>query len=116
MDRPANDNEFLGALISCADENNDCNIMDIIEKYGISDIDCIPFIKSLENSNMIKMTSFSIIHIYRKGLSSYISPESKITKSVFKSSISFLKFIITYALGIISGLLVAHFSHKFGWQ
>lgn len=42
--------------------------------------------------------------------------KEKLRKSIFKAFISFLKFIITYSLGIASGLVIAYLMHKFGWQ
>ncbi len=41
--------------------------------------------------------------------------KGKLKKSIFKVFISFLKFIITYVLGIASGLIIAYLTHKFNW-
>lgn len=42
--------------------------------------------------------------------------QAEVKKSLFKTSTSFLKFVITYILGIVSGLIIAYLTHKFGWD
>lgn len=110
-----NDNDFLGALIKCSNQNNDCDIIDLMEKYKISDLDCIPFIKSLESENLVNMIDTCTVHVYPQGISAYVSPKKKAKKLVLNSSKSLFKFILTYVLGIVSGLIIAYLTHKFGW-
>lgn len=111
-----NENEFLGALIKCANQNNDCEITAVIKKYGISELDCSPFIDSLKSKKLIEMYGFSTIHIFPSGKSAYISRKKKVLRYFFNSSKTLLKFTITYILGIASGLIIAYIAHKFGWN
>lgn len=41
--------------------------------------------------------------------------KGKLKKSIFKAFVSLLKFVVTYILGIASGLVIAYLTHKFGW-
>jgi len=41
--------------------------------------------------------------------------QTEFRKFIFKTFASFLKFVITYTLGIVSGLFIAYLTHKFGW-
>lgn len=38
-----NENDFLGLLISCADENHNCDVFEVISESGMSDIDLSSF-------------------------------------------------------------------------
>ena len=42
--------------------------------------------------------------------------QRKFKESFIKLSVSLLKFVITYILGIASGLIIAYLAYKFGWQ
>lgn len=110
-----NENKFLGALIKCANHDNNCEITEVIEKYGVSELDCRPLIDSLKSKGLIEMYGFSTIHIFPSGKSAYISRKKKILRYFFNSSKALLKFIVTYILGIASGLIIAYFTYKFGW-
>lgn len=110
-----NDNDFLGCIIKCKDQNNNCDIGDLINSCKMSDLDCLTFINSLESKGFIKLIDYHTIYINPIAFSAYESPSKKVVKSAFKFSVSFLKFLITYVLGILSGILISYFTHKFGW-
>ncbi len=111
-----NENEFLGVLIKCKNQDNCCNVSKVAESAKMGLTDCSPFIESLEQKNIIYVMDLETIRINPIAFSVYESPQKKAGKSFFKLSVSLLKFVITYILGIVSGLVIAYFTHKLGWQ
>lgn len=111
----ANENDFIGIMIKCANENGICNIGKIIELSEMTDMQCLPFIQSLTAKGIIQSIDLENIQINPIAYSVYESPKEKVGKSFLKLSVSFLKFVITYILGIASGLIIAYLTHKFGW-
>lgn len=111
-----NENDFLGILISNADNNHDCNVMDAIRKSGISDIDCLPFIKSLETKGFIKTMDFETIHIYPQAFESYTIPKRKIKNSILKTSKFTLKTVLEIIIGIIIAILSGFILYHLGWN
>ena len=111
-----NENKFLGLLIKCKNENDICNITEVIQKSEMSDVQCMSLIQSLCEKGMVKYIDLSNLQINPIAYSTYQSPQKKVGKSFLNLSVSFLKFIVTYVLGIISGLIIAYLTHKFGWQ
>lgn len=110
-----NENDFLGAVLKYKDKNNCCSISKIMKSENISDMDCMFFIKSLKSKGIIDQIDLSTIRATPLAISTYESKFKKFLKLCFKSSVSLLKFIITYVLGIASGLIIAYLAHKFGW-
>ena len=111
-----NENEFLGILIKCKNQENCCNVSKVAETAKMDLMDCRPFLMSLEKKGIIEGMDLETFRINPIAFSIYEIPQKKAGKSFLKLSISLLKFIITYILGIISGLVIAHLAHKFGWQ
>lgn len=111
-----NENDFIGIMMKCKNEQDICDVRKIIELSGMTDMQCLPFIQSLSAKNIIRGLDTCYIQINPIAYSIYESPQKKAGKSFLKLSISFLKFVITYILGIVSGLIIAYFTHKFGWQ
>lgn len=111
-----NENDFLGILMKCKNEHNICNISDVFKESNMTDIQCLPFLKSLASKGIITGLDLSTYQINPIAFSVYESPKKKVTKSFFKLSVSFFKFLLTYILGIVSGLIIAYLTHKFGWQ
>lgn len=110
-----NENDFIGIMMKCKNEKDICNVGKIIELSGMTDIQCLPFIKSLTAKGIIQQIDLESIQINPIAHSIYESPQKKAGKSFLKLSVSFLKFMITYILGIVSGLIIAYLTHKFGW-
>lgn len=111
-----NENDFLGVLINCADENHDCDISDILNESGMSDIDCLPFIKSLESKTLIKTLDFETIHIYPSAYEAYVAPTQEIKKSLFETSKFTLKTILEIIVGIVITAAGAFIIYHFGWN
>lgn len=111
-----NENDFLGIMMKCKDENGICNVREIIELSGMTDIQCLPLIQTLLDKGIITRIDFSSYQLNPIAYSVYQSPAKKAGKSFLNLSISLLKFIVTYVLGIVSGLIIAYVAHKFGWQ
>lgn len=111
-----NENDFLGLIISCADESHNCKAIDVVHKSGMSDIDCLPFIKSLEQKNLIKMTSMSTIHVYPQAYEAHVSTSKKVANSVQKASKFTLKTIFEITVGVIVAAIAAFIIYYFGWQ
>lgn len=111
-----NENDFLGVLIKCANENHDCDITDILNESGISDIDCLTFIKSLESKRLIKTLDFETIHIYPPAYEAYIAPAQEIKKSLLETSKFTLKTILEIIVGIVIAAVGAFIIYHFGWN
>lgn len=107
-----NENDFLGLIISCANEKHNCKAIEVVEKSGMSDIDCLPFIKSLEAKELIKMTSTTNIHVYPHAYEVYEPISKKVKKSVLKTS----KFTFKTLLEILVAVLIAFIIFCFGWN
>lgn len=110
-----NENDFIGIMMKCKNEQDICDVRKIIELSGMTDMQCLSFIQSLSSKKIIRGLDTCYIQINPIAYSIYESPQKKAGKSFLKLSVSFLKFIITYILGIVSGLIIAYFTHKFGW-
>lgn len=110
-----NENDFIGIMMKCKNEKDICNVDKIIELSGMTDIQCLPFIKLLTAKGIIQQIDLESIQVNPIAYSVYESPQKKAGKSFLKLSVSFLKFVITYILGIASGLIIAYLTHKFGW-
>lgn len=110
-----NENDFIGIMMKCKNEKDICNVGKVIELSGMTDIQCLPFIKSLTAKGIIQQIDLESIQVNPIAYSVYESPQKKAGKSFLKISVSFLKFVITYIFGIASGLIIAYLTHKFGW-
>jgi len=111
-----NENDFLGALIKCANESNDCDWSDIFKESRLEDIDCIHFAKSLESKGIVWLKDTCTVHLNPIAFSTYESKSDKIINKIKFLSFKALGFLITYVLGIASGLFIAYLVHKFGWN
>lgn len=110
-----NENDFIGIMMKCKNEKDICNVGKVIELSGMTDIQCLSFIKSLTAKGIIQQIDLESIQVNPIAYSVYESLQKKAGKSFLKLSVSFLKFVITYILGIASGLIIAYLTHKFGW-
>ena len=111
-----NENDFLGLIISCADEKHNCNAIDVVEKSGMSDIDCLPFINSLEAKELIKMTSMTIIHVYPQAYELHMTTTKKVKSSISKTSKFTFKTLLEIIVGIIITVIAGGIIYYFGWQ
>lgn len=104
-----NANDMLGFLIANADENNNVSSKTIREKSSLDEITLNTFLKKLNNDIYI-VQSFDVVTIISLGRNNYIS----IFDRILGFFIVLLKFVISYTLGIFSGVLVAYFIFKLG--
>lgn len=109
------ENKFLGVLMKCKDDQNNCNLRKVFETAKMSDIDCLPYIKSLVEKDIIMEVDLNTVHVNPIAKSIYQSPIKKAIRLLSKFFLSIVKYIITYILGIVSGLIIAYVAHKFGW-
>lgn len=111
-----NENDFLGLIISCADEKHNCEAIEVVKKSEMSDIDCLPFLKSLEAKELIKMTSTTNIHIYPQGYEAYASTPKKAKRLILKSSELTLNKILEIIIGVIIAIVTAGILIYLGWN
>lgn len=111
-----NENDFLGLLISNADDKHNCNAWTIVKKSELQDIDCLSFLKSLEAKELIKMTSTTNIHIYPQGYEAYVSTPKKAKKLILKSSEFTLNKILEVIIGVIIAVVTAGILIYLGWN
>lgn len=110
------EDKFLGLLISISDERDLFSYGVLRENSGYSESETIDLLNALTPYEYIKQISLNDFRITTRGKSVYISPKKKFALSFFKNSYLLLKFAITYVLGIVSGLIIAYLTHKFGRQ
>lgn len=110
------ENEFLGFLISVSDENGYFGYGKLTSYSKYTDTEKSDLLNSLMSYGYIKKDCLEGARVTINGKSAYTSPKKKFALSFLKNSYGFLKFIVTYVLGIVSGLIIAYLSHKFGWN
>ena len=111
-----NENDFLGLIISCADDNHDCNAIEVIKKSGMSDIDCLQFINSLQAKGLTELIDTETIHIYPQAYEAYVSTSKKVKDSFVKTSKFTFKTLFEIIIGIIVTVVAAFLIYHFGWQ
>ena len=101
-------NSLLGFLISIKDENNNCNVYRIFDVVGSDKTQEIQMlVNELSNKDFIKQTNTCNIHIFEKGIHSYVGPAKKFWISVKVP----LSYIFTYIMGILSTVLAQMIIH-----
>lgn len=110
------ENDFLGLLISFSDENGCVSYGKINKISKYSNAEKSDLINSLSSYGYIQNVDLSTFRITSNGKCAYVSPKKKIALLFLKNSYSLLKFVLTYVLGILSGLAISYFSHLFGWN
>ncbi len=86
-----NENEFLGILIKCKNQDNCCNVGKIAETAKMDLMDCGPFLMSLEKKGIIEGMDLETFRINPIAFSIYESPQKKAGKSFLKLSVSFFE-------------------------
>lgn len=72
-----NENDFIGIMMKCKNEKDICNIGKIIELSGMSDMQCLPFIQSLNAKGIIQKVDLESIQINPIAYSIYENPKKK---------------------------------------
>lgn len=111
-----NEIEFLDVLMKCKDNENNCTYSKIAELSGLDSLEVNDYIKILKSKNMITPLDLETIHINSAAISNYATPITRALRSFVDKAVPLLKFLVTYILGIISGLIVAYLTNKLGWQ
>lgn len=110
------ENKFLGFLISISDENGYFSYGKMLSESKYTDLQCNDLLLSLIQCGYVKKDSMEGARVTPQGKSAYISPKKKFIMSFLRNANNLIKFIATYVLGIISGLIIAYLTHKFGWN
>lgn len=110
------ENDFLGLLISVCGENGYVSYRKMHNIHKYTDTEKNDLINSLFSYGYIQNIDLETFRIASNGKYAYVSPKKKIALLFLKNSYGLLKFILTYVLGILSGLAIAYFSHLFGWN
>ena len=110
------ENDFLGLLISCADENHNCDVFEVISESGMSDIDCLPFMKSLQEKGLTETLDMETIHIYPKAYDIYVPKAAELQESIVKASKFTIKSLFNIIVGIIVAVISGFIIYHFGWQ
>ena len=58
-----NENDFIGIMMKCKNEQDICDVMKVIELSGMSDMQCLPFIQSLSSKGIIRSIDTQYIQI-----------------------------------------------------
>lgn len=99
------ENELLGALLSCSNENYDSNIQTAAKNISWSLIECVPVIKSLERQTMIQQIDNMTVHINPLGRLSYVSKQKQRKDFILKYLTLTIKNLLVFIVGVISGAL-----------
>lgn len=111
-----NENDFLGLIIKCKNENGTCSVGKILSESGMTDMQCLPFLKSLSGKGVITKIDTETYLINPIAYSIYQSPMKKITKSFYNFTKFSLQRVIDILVGVAIGIVVACVAHHFGWQ
>lgn len=98
-----NENDFLGALISLKNENNEVDIGKLVKEYKLSYNLCSDYLKVLERKGYVAFVHLSGYRILPPGIEAYISP----MKKIFNFCIAILKILVPFFLGMFSGDIYA---------
>lgn len=110
------ENDFLGIMIDCKNDDNTCSIGKVIKESGMTDIECLPFFRSLRENKIIQEIDLETYKINPIAFSIYQSPVKKVGKSVYDSAKFSLKHFIRIIVEIIVALIIAYLVYHFGWQ
>lgn len=108
-----NENDFLGLMMKCKNDDDTCPVGKVISQSEMSDIQCLPFFKSLSEQKIISKIDLETYQINPIAYSIYQSPAKKVRKSIYNFSKftlqRFLDFLIGVATGVIATYVTQHF-------
>lgn len=97
-----NSNDLLGFLIQIKDNNNNCDLGIVLSAMGTDkNLDLLNLMNELSANGFIKQIDTCTVHIYEKGMTSYISPQKKIWNNIKMP----LSYVFTYIMGILSTVI-----------
>lgn len=110
------ENEFIGLMIKCKNDNDMCSVGKILKESGMTDIQCLPFLRSLSGKGIITKVDTETYLINPIAYSVYKSPAKKAAKSFYNLTKFSLQRVIDILIGIAIGLVVAYVTYHFGWK
>lgn len=97
-----NSNDLLGFLIRIKDSNNNCDLGIVLNAMGTDkSLDLLNLLNELSACGYIKQVNTCTVHIYEKGIISYVSPRRKIWNNIKMP----LSYVLTYIMGILSSVI-----------
>lgn len=109
-----NENDFLGVLISNMDEDCCVSVYTMERATGLTTIQCGDILNSLCEKKHLQIMDTVTIRVTQLGLMAYISPKKRLLRWIASFCLFTIKEGIVFALGVVSGLLVAYFSRILG--
>lgn len=109
------ENAFLGLLISNADPDGCVNIYTIEKVTGLTTLQCSDILNSLCEKKHLQIMDTLTIRVTQLGIMAYVSPKRRILQWIASFCLFTIKEGIVFALGVVSGLLVAYCTHILGW-
>ena len=107
--------EFLGIMMKCKTEKDTCSIGKIERESGLNCDQCSDYLKSLKRKGLISNVDLETYKINPIAYSIHRRTKHKFSSFIFQNSVLLFKFLATCVFGVISGILIAYFTHKFGW-
>ena len=108
------ENSFLGALISIANNNHDCDYNTICKSFSIDAFDMKPYLESLNEKRCLCITDTQTIHLFPTAYGTYISPAKRIGMWLLKLLVLTVKNFVVFGTGVATGIAIAYFTMKFG--
>lgn len=111
-----NENDFLGLIIKCKNENDACSVGKILSESGMTDMQCLPFLKSLSGKGVITKIDTETYLINPIAYSVYQNPMKKVKKSFYNFTKFSLQRAVDILVGVAIGIVVAYVTYHFGRQ
>lgn len=111
-----NENDFIGLMIKCKNANDTCSVGKLLNESGMTDIQCLSFLKSLSEKEIITKIDLETYQINPIAYSFYKSQSNKIVNSFYNFTKFSLQRIIDIIIGVAIGIIVAFVANHFGWQ
>lgn len=111
-----NENEFLGLMIKCKNDDDTCSICTIIAQSRMTDIQCIPFLNSLSEQKIISKIDLETYQINPIAYSVYQSTAKKAGKLVYNFSKFTLQRLLDILIGVATGVAATVIAQHFFGQ
>ena len=111
-----NENDFLGLMIKFKNEDDTCPVGKLIKESGMSDLQCLSFLRSLAEKGLIKYLDTETYLINPIAYSVYQSPIKKVKQSLFRFTKFTLQRLIDFLIGVATGVVVAIVTQHFFGQ
>lgn len=108
------ENQFLGILISHMDADCCISVYEIERLTGLNTLQLSDLLSTLCERKYLQIMDTVTIRVTQLGLMAYISPKKRLLQWIASFCLFTIKEGIVFALGVVSGLLVAYFSRILG--